>query len=171
MATTSVRKYRRRQNGRLVNVRRHARTVAYGPGRKNGRRGRGLFQTRRALRHMTGRNSKGRRLKRWSKRRTAGVVLLGVAEMLAFVVFRSLGLVFVVAALGLSALTILTNSTTKQPARRRSPGRGATTRSRGSSSKKKKSKLRTQTVRTTKGVRDSKGKTAREKKKEGGRVL
>ncbi len=116
--------YTQRRGGRVVQIRQHTKQITYGgPG---GAWGRGVFSLSRATRHVTGRPAKGKRpsprgRNRWSKKKTALVVALGVGELVVWLVFRGLGL-----GLGLVAILLSTGAiglnragSSKKPARRR----------------------------------------------------
>lgn len=115
--------YTQTRGGRIVQVRRHTKQVAFGsPG---GTWGRGIFSLRRATRHVTGRPTKGKRpsprgRNRWSKKKTAAAIALGICELIGWLLFRTLGLGLGIAAALLSAGAIGLNRVgqQRQPARR-----------------------------------------------------
>lgn len=118
---------RRLPSGRVVRVRKHVRTVAYGRPRAGAR---GMFQARRAMRHAMGRQANGRPVRKRHPHRKAmiaGTVGLGVLEMACWVVFRSVGLGLGIVAVVASAGAIGTRRATAQPRRRKkSTGRPST---------------------------------------------
>jgi len=128
MGQATVRQHKRRiKGGKVVRVRKHARAVAYGAGARNGIRGRGTFQARRGFRHMTGRRANGRNINRRHRKKIAFMVGLGMVELLAWAIFRTLGITLATLALLLSAGAIAAGKSTATP-RRRGKGRSSTAR-------------------------------------------
>jgi hypothetical protein len=140
---------RRTKSGRMVKVRQHARTVAYGQARGRKASQRGVFQARRALRHAAGRNAKGKRLRKYSKKRVAGYMAIGGLELIGWLVFRTAGGIFVSLALLFSWGGIVAMRGSATPKRRSSSG------ARSGGGKKK-------VVMTTKSGKGSKSKRGNE---------
>lgn len=118
---TRVGGYTQMRRGKRVSVGAHTKRVMYGTG--NSAKARGLFTLQRATRHVTGRPARGKRpssrgRNRWSRKKTAGVVLLGVFELSGWLVFRTLGLGLGLAATGLSYVAISLNGAAPRRARR-----------------------------------------------------
>lgn len=112
---------RRLPSGKVVRVRKHVRTVAYGRPRAGSR---GAFQARRAARHMFGRQANGRPVRKRHPHRKAviaGTVGLGVLELACWIVFRSVGGALAIVAVVASAGAIGTRRATAQPKRRKKP--------------------------------------------------
>lgn len=114
---------RRLASGKVVRVRKHVRTVAYGRPRAGAR---GMFQARRAMRHAMGRQANGRAIRKRHPHRKAmiaGTVGLGILEMACWMIFRSVGLGLGLVAVVASAGAIGSRRATAQPRRRKSSGR------------------------------------------------
>lgn len=100
---TPVKSYTRTINGKVRTVRKHSRHVTYGSRRRSGK---GWFQLRRSYRHLTARPAKGTPRRKWSKKKKAGFVALGVVEILGWVLFRTTGGIIATLAVILSGLSL-----------------------------------------------------------------
>lgn len=117
---TTVGRHRRRVNGRVYQVRRHSRTVVYGTRRRNGK---GVVQLRRGWRHLTARPARGKARRKWSKKKKAAMVGLGIAEILGWTLFRVTGGIVATLAVVFSGMSLMmasgmygkVPSTTKRP--------------------------------------------------------
>lgn len=100
---TAVRPYSRTVRGRAVQVRRHTRTVAYGPRRRTGK---GLFQLRRGWRHLQAQPMKRKNRRRWSKKKKMAFIALGAAEIGSWALMQTVGGLLSVLALMFSTASI-----------------------------------------------------------------
>ncbi len=101
---TRINGYTRTINGRARKVQAHSRHVTYGSRKRSGK---GWFQLRRSYRHLTARPARGKPRRKWSKKKKAGFMALGVAEIVGWTLFRTTGGVVALLAVALSGLSLM----------------------------------------------------------------
>jgi hypothetical protein len=102
--TARIAAHRRTVGGKVYQVRKHSRTVTYGSRKRNGK---GWFQLKRSWRHLRAQPAKGKRKRKWSKKKKAAMVGLGVAEILGWVLLRTTGGIFAIVTIVFSGLSLM----------------------------------------------------------------